>query len=255
MLAARARAAAGRAVAAARGATRARTVAPALVVPTAHCLTALLLAQPVSTTGFSLTGAGTAGPPVDGEGEEEDTSSGSTQKAAGAAAGAGPAADSASAGGDVDLPALQEELATLRATRMRLLAEMENTRTIARRDVENAKTYAIQKFAKSLLDVADNLERAVDSVPAEERAEGSLTATLHEGVSATERELLKLLELQGIHKFGAVGEAFDPNRHDAMFQVPPSDGAAPGTIAQVLKQGFTFKDRILRPAQVGAVSD
>lgn len=153
------------------------------------------------------------------------------------------------------MEALTKEVTELRSVRMRLLAEMENTRTIARRDVENAKTYAIQKFAKELLDVADNLERALAATPEHGLTEDSHVLQLHDGVSATERELLKLFEKQGIHKFGDSGDVFDPNKHDAMFQVPPGPGAEPGTVAQVLKKGFTFKDRVLRAAQVGAVSD
>lgn len=251
MLVGRIRTAATRFAASAKNASKSRVAAP-VFVPAAHCLSQLLMAQPVSTTAFSMQAAGSAGTPAEAEAEDEEGSSGSTQTAAGAS-GAGPAADSS--GSEVDVEALTKEVTELRSVRMRLLAEMENTRTIARRDVENAKTYAIQKFAKELLDVADNLERALAATPDHGLEEGSHVLQLHDGVSATERELLKLFEQQGIHKFGEVGDAFDPNKHDAMFQVPPGAGAEPGTVAQVIVKGFTFKDRVLRPAQVGAVSD
>ncbi len=252
MLVGRVRSAAARFANTAKNTSKARITAPAVFVPAAHSLSQLLMAQPVSTSCFTLQGAGSAGSPAEADPEDEEGSSGSTQKAADASS-AGAAADSS--GADVDVEALTKEVTELRGVRMRLLAEMENTRTIARRDVENAKTYAIQKFAKELLDVADNLERALGATPEHGLEEGSLVAQLHDGVSATERELLKLFEQQGIHKFGAPGDKFDPNKHDAMFQVPPGAGAEPGTVAQVLKKGFTFKDRVLRPAQVGAVSD
>ena len=197
MLVGRVRSAATRFAASARTSTKPRITNPAIFVPAAHALSQLLLAQPVSTTACSLQGTGSAGAPTEADGEDEEGSPGSTQTAAGTK-GVGPAADSADT--DVDVEALTKEVTELRSVRMRLLAEMENTRTIARRDVENAKTYAIQKFAKELLDVADNLERALAATPQEGLEEGSLVAQLHDGVSATERELLKLFEKQGIHK-------------------------------------------------------
>lgn len=158
------------------------------------------------------------------------------------------------------LKAAQEEVAKLRASlaeansgRMRLLADMENVRAIARRDVEQGKAYALQSFSKRLLDVVDNLDRAVGSVPTDMRskdAAGPVLYNLFVGVDATHRDFVKLLGQQGIEPFGKAGDKFDANRHEAMIEVPATDAAPAGTVAQVLKTGFLLKDRVLRAAQV-----
>lgn len=161
---------------------------------------------------------------------------------------------------DAALKALQEENAKLKesvrelnSTRIRLLAEMENVRTIAKRDVDNAKTFSIQSFAKQLLNVADNLERAVEAVPEASRTKKDgkdVFGVLYEGVAATERELKKTLASFGIEPFGQKGDKFDPNRYDALMQVPATPDMPPNTVAQLLKVGYSFKERTLRPAQV-----
>jgi len=164
------------------------------------------------------------------------------------AAGADPAA--ALAAENTKLKASVQEL---NGARLRLLAEMENVRMIAKRDVEQAKAYALQGFAKRLLDVADNLSRAVSSVPAEarEKREGiEVFHVLYQGITATEKEMLKTLAGAGIERFGKAGEKFDPHRHEAMLQVPATGEAPENTVATLLKPGFTLKDRVLRPAQV-----
>ena len=160
-----------------------------------------------------------------------------------------------------DANALVEELqATLAAEKeearkqyMSVLAEMENVRRIAKNDVEKEKTYAIQKFAKNLLGTTDNLARAIEAVPLEalEGAPGALVS-LHEGVVMTEKELLKVFTSTGIAKFGAVGDEFDPNKHEAMFEYEDPN-LEPGSIGQVISAGYLFKDRVLRPAQVGFI--
>jgi molecular chaperone GrpE len=172
-------------------------------------------------------------------------------------------APSAAGAGDAEaakLKAAQDEVARLKAAnaelngvRLRLLADMENVRMIAKKDVDLAKTYALQSFSKRLLDVVDNLQRAVESVPAEQRGkrEGHETlANLYEGVSATYREMMKTLSQHGIEPFGAAGDKFDPHRHEAMMQVPASDTTPADSVSLLLKQGFMLKDRVLRPAQV-----
>ena len=188
----------------------------------------------------------------------------STEPPAGEAAGGAGGAAGEAAGGSSEaaaVKALSEENAKLKAsvgelnaTRLRLLAEMENVRGIAKRDVELAKTYALQGFSKRLLDVVDNLGRAVEAVPAEGRTKegGSpALANLYEGVSATHRSMLKTLGEFGVTPFGAKGDKFDPNRHEAMMQVPSTTEVPPDHVAVLLKQGFLLKDRVLRPAQVG----
>lgn len=173
-------------------------------------------------------------------------------------------AGAAPAGEDAALKSLKEENTKLKAqlkevnsARLLALADMENVRRIAARDVEQARAYALQSFAKKLLDVADNLNRAVSAVPADARVkkEGNEQfATLFEGVAATEKEMLKTLAGVGIEPFGKVGEKFDPNRHEAMIQQPATDAAPDGTITVVLKAGFVLKDRVLRAAQVAVAA-
>lgn len=136
-----------------------------------------------------------------------------------------------------------------------VLAEMENVRRIAKNDVAKANTYAIQKFAKSLLPVSDNLGRALAAVPEELLAEAPEEfVALHEGILMTEKDLLKVFAGNGIEKFGEVGDIFDPDRFDAMFQYedPNMEG---GKVGQVITEGYLFKDRVLRPCQVGVVKE
>ncbi|XP_030544224.1 grpE protein homolog 2, mitochondrial-like isoform X1 [Rhodamnia argentea] len=142
---------------------------------------------------------------------------------------------------------------------LRTYAEMENVMDRTRREAENAKKYAIQSFAKSLLDVADNLGRA-SSVVKESFAKidtskdtsGAvpLLKTLLEGVEMTEKQLLEVFKKFGIEKYDPVNEPFDPHRHNAVFQM--QDGSKPpGTVAVVLKPGYMLYERVLRPAEVG----
>ena len=133
---------------------------------------------------------------------------------------------------------------------MRSLAEVDNVRNIAKRDVQNATTYASQKFAKALLDTADNLTRALEHVPQDELETNEVLKNFHEGVVMTETNLQKTFVNHGIVKFGEIGDEFDPAIHEAMFQIPDPD-ATPDTIGQLLSCGYKFKDRVLRPAQVG----
>ena len=134
---------------------------------------------------------------------------------------------------------------------LRSLADMENVRTIAKRDVHKAKEFAIQGFAKQLLDVSDNLGRALEAVP--ENASKEQLETLVEGVEMTRKELDKVFLNNGIVRYGEVGDEFDPHKYDALYELPLTEDKKAGTVGDVLKQGFTLKDRVLRPAQVGIV--
>lgn len=147
---------------------------------------------------------------------------------------------------------LQLQVTELRDRVLRELAEMENVRTIARRDVENAKRYSILPFATSLLSVADNLGLALKAVPKESLDDPNNVQLkgLYAGVGATEAELLKVFSQFGIARFGDIGDKFDPNRYQAMFEAPV-DGHEPGTVIDVAKMGYAMGDRILRPAEVG----
>lgn len=161
-----------------------------------------------------------------------------------------------------DIEQLQQQLAEkdahiaeLNDRALRALAEMENVRMIARRDVDNTRKYAAVPFAKSILGVADNLGLALGSVD-KKLIDGDagnvdpLLKGLFVGVQATEAELLKVFAQHGITRYGAVGDKFDPNKYQAMFEAPSPDHE-PGTVINVQKLGYEMEDRVLRPAEVG----
>jgi molecular chaperone GrpE len=147
--------------------------------------------------------------------------------------------------------ALTKEVADARDKTLRTLAEMENLRQRTRREVADAKTYGITGFARDVLDIADNLQRALDAVPVEAKAaaDPGLKALI-EGVELTERSLLNALEKNGVKKFDPSGEKFDPNFQQAMYEVPDASVPA-GTVVQVVQAGYTIGERVLRPALVG----
>jgi molecular chaperone GrpE len=128
---------------------------------------------------------------------------------------------------------------------------MENLRKRTQREVADARAYGIAGFARDILEIADNLQRALDAVPAEARAaaDAGLTALI-EGVELTERSLHRSLEKNGVKKFDPMGEKFDPNLHQAMYEVP-DNSVAPGTVVQVIQTGYMIGERMLRPALVG----
>lgn len=144
---------------------------------------------------------------------------------------------------------LAEEAAQLKDQLLRALAEVENTRRRAQREVEDARKYAIASFAKDVLTVADNLGRALTAVP-EDTGDNEDLKALIDGVSLTERELLSVMERHRIRKIEPKGEKFDHNFHQAMFEVEAPD-AEPGTVVEVAQPGYVIGDRLLRPAMVG----
>ena len=146
--------------------------------------------------------------------------------------------------------ALAKEAADARDKMLRTLAEMENLRKRTAREVSDARTYGISGFARDVLDIADNLQRALDAVPAEAKAaaDPGLKALI-EGVELTERSLHNALEKNGVRRFDPAGEKFDPNVHQAMYEVPDPSVPA-GTIAQVIQSGYMIGERVLRPALV-----
>ena len=146
-----------------------------------------------------------------------------------------------------------EQIAALKDRLLRAMAEAENARKRAARDRDDAAKYAITDFARDVLGVADNLRRAIGSVPDEARGGGEALDNLLTGVDLTERELEAVLDRHGIKPINPGGEKFDPNRHQAMFETPSAD-AAPGTIVQVLQIGYMIADRLLRPAAVGVAA-
>jgi molecular chaperone GrpE len=151
-----------------------------------------------------------------------------------------------------DAAAVQaRELTESKDRLLRTLAEMENLRRRTTREVADARAYGIAGFARDVLDIADNLQRALDAVPADTRANADpgLNALI-EGVVLTEKALLKALEKNGVKKFDPAGQKFDPNLHQAMYEVP-DESVPSGTVAHVVQAGYMIGDRILRPAMVG----
>ncbi len=167
-------------------------------------------------------------------------------------AGANEAAPVAPDQGDADpMAELAKQAADHKDRWLRTLAEMENLRRRTEREVADARTYGVANFARDVLVVADNMSRAMQALDAEirEKADAGVKALL-DGVELTERELLNVLEKHGIKKLDPQGQKFDPNVHQAMFEVP--DPSVPsGTVVQVVQPGYTIGERVLRPALVG----
>jgi len=146
---------------------------------------------------------------------------------------------------------LLKENEELKDRALRVAAEMENLRRRTARDVHDARSYAVANFARDMLSVSDNLRRALDAIPAEAKASGDAGfKALIEGVDLTERAMLSALERHGVKKLAPEGEKFDPNFHQAMFEIPNPDVAA-GTVLQVVQPGYSIGERVLRPAMVG----
>src|SRR3984893_17750319 len=139
----------------------------------------------------------------------------------------------------------------LRDRLLRTLAEMENVRKRTDREVAEARLRGVANFAGDVLVVADNMRRALETVTPELRASAEAGAkALIDGVELTERELLKSLEKNGVRQFTPQGEKFDPNLHQAMFEVPDATVPA-GSVVQVVQPGYMIGERVLRPAMVG----
>jgi molecular chaperone GrpE len=144
----------------------------------------------------------------------------------------------------VDPAVLRAENASLQDRMLRALADAENTRRRAERNVEDARQYAIVGFARELLAVMDNLQRAVAAASQE-----SDKSTLLEGVQATQRLLSDVFDRFGVKRIDALGVHFDPGLHEAVMEVQ-DDSYLPGSVGQVMEEGYTIHDRLLRPARV-----
>ncbi|MGA7232671.1 MAG: nucleotide exchange factor GrpE [Xanthobacteraceae bacterium] len=147
--------------------------------------------------------------------------------------------------------ALEREHAEMKDRLLRTLAEMENLRKRTEREIADSRLYSVTSFARDLLVVADNMRRALEAVTPELRstAESGVKALI-DGIELTERELLKGLEKNGVRQFTPQSEKFDPNLHQAMFEI--ADATVPaGSVAQVVQPGYMIGDRVLRPALVG----
>ncbi|MDT2024050.1 nucleotide exchange factor GrpE [Methylocella sp. CPCC 101449] len=151
----------------------------------------------------------------------------------------------------VVLEKLTAENAELKDRTLRTLAEMENLRRRTEKEVADSRVYGVTNFARDMLTFADNLHRAVESVPAEVRAaaEGPWKALI-EGIEVTERDFQSRLAKYGVKKIDPKGEKFDPNMHEALFEMPDPSVPA-GTVVQVMEAGYSIGERCLRPAKVG----
>ena len=168
-----------------------------------------------------------------------EDAAGTPREASSPASAAAPEADAAALAAD-----LKDKL-------LRTLAEMENLRKRTAREVTDARLYGVTSFARDMLAVADNMRRALDAVSPALRASAEAgVKSLIEGVELTERELLKALEKSGVRQFTPKGEKFDPNVHQAMYEVPDVSVPA-GSIVEVVQPGYMIGERVLRPAMVG----
>ena len=144
---------------------------------------------------------------------------------------------------------LEAELAEAKHAVLYAQAETQNVRRRLEKDAQDARAYAATGFARDILSVADNLSRALDAIPAELREDDKFKG-LVVGLEATGRELEAVFQRNGITRIASVGEPLDPNRHQAMIEIPSSD-VEPGTIVQEMQAGYMIKDRLLRAAMVG----
>lgn len=182
------------------------------------------------------------------EAREQEAADAAAQQAGGAD---GPSGWEVAPNYEAVIGGLQDELEQAKDQRMRAAAEMENLRRRTAREVADAKKFAVSSFARDLLSVSDNMTRALSVVSEEEKVQaGEVWKNLLEGIQMTERELLSVLDKNGVKKINPGGERFDPNQHQAMFEVPdPSQPS--GMIVQVVAPGFMIGERVLRPAMVG----
>ncbi len=195
----------------------------------------------------------TASPEANG-GAADAAGSEITEEASTVQAGAEAApAGEASGGAAPDPTSPEEQAAELRDRLLRAMAETENVRRRAEREREEARKYAVTDLARDLVGIVDNLHRAIDAAPAPSDEGDGVLKSLLEGVEMTQRELLAILERHDIRAINPIGEKFNPNYHQAMFEVPET-GQAPGTIVEVTQIGYAIADRLLRPAAVGVAA-
>lgn len=150
---------------------------------------------------------------------------------------------------DEALNSLRGDLEAAKQDVLYAQAETQNVRRRLEKDIQDARNYAATNFARDVLSVADNLGRALEAIPAELRGDEKLKGFIA-GIEATQRELEKVFNQNGITRIAAKGMPLDPNQHQAMMEVP-TDEVEPGTIVQEMQAGYMIKDRLLRPAMVG----
>ncbi len=152
---------------------------------------------------------------------------------------------------EAEITALKEEAGKLKDQLLRTLAEMDNLRKRMEREKAEATLYAASNFARDILSVSDNMDRALATAEADHLKEATEPVkNLVAGVEMTRRELLNVFERHGIKRVDPMGEKFDPHFHQAVYEVPTTE-QPPGTVVQVMQAGFKIGDRVLRPAMVG----
>ncbi|KAK6458908.1 GrpE protein-like protein, mitochondrial [Scheffersomyces xylosifermentans] len=150
------------------------------------------------------------------------------------------------------LDAKDKELANMKNHYARAIADFRNLQDTTKKEIQKAKDFALQKFAKDLLESLDNFSLALESVKEETLKTNDDVKSLYEGVNMTRNVFEKTLSKHGIEKIDPIGQPFDPNQHEATFQVPQPD-KEPGTVFHVQQHGYTLNSRVLRPAKVGLV--
>ena len=182
-----------------------------------------------------------------GTAEEKEDDAKTTEEAA------SEAEEAAEDDGQSETDKLKEEVTEMKNQLLRSLAEQENIRSIARRDVEAAKNFSVKSFAKSMLEVADNLDRALDSVDQEEASKNDTLKTFLEGIEMTGNGLVKALKSNGVTPFcEEPGDEFDAEKHQALMEYEDPK-ATPGTVGVVMKKGYMLNGRVLRAAEVGVI--
>ena len=201
-----------------------------------------------------------AEPETEADAPAEQSGAGEVDRAAAAdhadqeSAGA-PQADGAEelevdAAADADEEGEEDGETALKNQLLRALADAENARRRARKDVEEARAYAISRFAQDLLGVGDNLSRALESIPAEQRKSDDAVKAIADGIEMTAREFEAVLGRHGITRIDPLGEKFDYNLHQALFETAETD-QPDGTVVQVFQTGYKIGERLLREAMVG----
>jgi molecular chaperone GrpE len=146
--------------------------------------------------------------------------------------------------------ALEAEVTAMRDKWLRAEAEMQNLRTRAKREADEARLYAVQKFARDVVETAENLRRGLDSLPPAQEGEPELLTKLRGGFEGVERAFVGMLERHGVQRVEATGKPFDPELHQAMAEQPAPEGVEPGTVIQAWTPAWTLNGRLLKPAMV-----
>ncbi len=146
--------------------------------------------------------------------------------------------------------ALEAEVAEFKDKWLRAEAEMQNLRARTQREVQEARAYATQKFARDVVEAAENLRRGIDALPAKAANEPEVLTKIRDGIEGVERSFLGILERNGVRRDDPTGKPFDPELHQAMAEQPAPDGVAPGSVMAVWTPAWTLNGRLLKPAMV-----